>query len=86
MANTKITDGSMALNDRQVRVITIEATRQPEEIKLRVAAYGTACLKSAQQLDPAPRANSGERKSHRSLRTANHAGQAGRTSELSTHR
>lgn len=51
MANTKITDGSMALNDRQVRVITIEATRQPEEIKLRVAAYARVSSSSEDQLN-----------------------------------
>lgn len=51
MANAKITDGSMALNDRQVRVITIEATRQPEEIKLRVAAYARVSSSSEDQLN-----------------------------------
>ena len=51
MANAKITDGSMALNDRQVKVITIEATKRPEEIKLRVAAYARVSSSSEDQLN-----------------------------------
>ncbi len=51
MANAKITDGSMALNGRQVKVITIEATKQLEEIKLRVAAYARVSSSSEDQLN-----------------------------------
>ena len=39
MAEKRMTDGSMALQEKQYRVITIEATEKPKDIKLRVAAY-----------------------------------------------
>ena len=39
MVDKKLTDGSMALQDKQCRVITIEATEKPQNIQLRVAAY-----------------------------------------------
>lgn len=39
MAEKLMTDGSMALREKQYRVITIEATEKPQNAKLRVAAY-----------------------------------------------
>ena len=39
MAEKRMTDGSMALQEKQYRVITIEAAEKPKDIKLRVAAY-----------------------------------------------
>ena len=37
MAEKLMTDGSMALREKQYRVITIEATEKPQNAKLRVA-------------------------------------------------
>lgn len=51
MANKKLTDGSMALQDKQCRVITIEATEKPRDIKLRVAAYVRVSSASDDQLN-----------------------------------
>ena len=38
MAKKRQTEGSMALQEKRCRVITIEATESPPNIKLRVAA------------------------------------------------
>ena len=38
MEKKQLTDGSMALQEKQCRVITIEATEKQQDIKLRVAA------------------------------------------------
>ena len=45
------TDGSMALAERERRVITIEAAERPQEIKLRVAAYARVSSASDDQLN-----------------------------------
>lgn len=46
-----MTDGSMALQEKQCRVITIEATEKPQDIKLRVAAYARVSSASDDQLN-----------------------------------
>ena len=51
MAERKIVDGSLALADKQVRVITIETTEKPKAAKLRVAAYARVSSSSADQLN-----------------------------------
>ena len=51
MAKKKMTDGSMALQEKQYRVITIEATEKPQDIKLRVAAYARVSSASDDQLN-----------------------------------
>lgn len=51
MAEKKMTDGSMALQEKQYRVITIEATEKPQDIKLRVAAYARVSSASDDQLN-----------------------------------
>lgn len=51
MAERKTVDGSLALADKQVRVITIEATEKPRATKLRVAAYARVSSSSADQLN-----------------------------------
>ena len=51
MANKKLVNGSMALAQKQPRVITIEATEQPQEMKLRVAAYARVSSASEDQLN-----------------------------------
>ena len=51
MAGKTITDGSMALQEKQCRVITIEATGKPQDIKLRVAAYARVSSASDDQLN-----------------------------------
>lgn len=51
MVDKKLTDGSMALQDKQCRVITIEATEKPRDIKLRVAAYVRVSSASDDQLN-----------------------------------
>ena len=51
MVDRKLTDGSMALQDKQCRVITIEATEKPRDIKLRVAAYVRVSSASDDQLN-----------------------------------
>ena len=51
MAENKMTDGSMALQEKQYRVITIEATEKPQDIKMRVAAYARVSSASDDQLN-----------------------------------
>lgn len=51
MVDKKLTDGSMALQDKQCRVITIEATEKNRDIKLRVAAYVRVSSASDDQLN-----------------------------------
>ena len=51
MAERKNIDGSLALADKQYRVITIEATEKPRAAKLRVAAYARVSSSSADQLN-----------------------------------
>ena len=51
MVDRKLTDGSMALQDKQCRVITIEATEKPQNVKLRVAAYVRVSSASDDQLN-----------------------------------
>lgn len=51
MAEKLMTDGSMALRERQYRVITIEATEKPQNAKLRVAAYARVSSASDDQLN-----------------------------------
>ena len=51
MAERKAIDGSLALADKQVRVITIEATEKPRAARLRVAAYARVSSSSADQLN-----------------------------------
>ena len=50
MAERRTVDGSLALADKQVRVITIEATEKPRATRLRVAAYALVSSSSADQL------------------------------------
>ena len=51
MVDKKLTDGSMALQDKQCRVITIEATEKKQDIKLRVVAYVRVSSASDDQLN-----------------------------------
>lgn len=51
MAEKKMTDGSLALAQKQYRVITIEAAERPQDIKLRVAAYARVSSASDDQLN-----------------------------------
>lgn len=51
MAKNRLTDGSTALQEKQTRVITIEATEKPRDIKLRVAAYTRVSSASDDQLN-----------------------------------
>lgn len=51
MVDKKLTDGSMALQDKQCRVITIEATETKQDIRLRVAAYVRVSSASDDQLN-----------------------------------
>ena len=51
MAERKTVDGSMALADKQYRVITIAAAEKPQAAKLRVAAYARVSSSSADQLN-----------------------------------
>lgn len=46
-----MTDGSMALQEKRCRVITIDATEKPQDIKLRVAAYARVSSASDDQLN-----------------------------------
>lgn len=39
MAEKQMTNGNTALQEKQYRIITIEAAKKSEKIKLRVAAY-----------------------------------------------
>lgn len=51
MAEKLMTDGSMALREKQYRVITIEATEKPQNAKLRVAVYARVSSASDDQLN-----------------------------------
>ena len=51
MAKKKVTDGSLALEEKKYQVITIEATEIPQAIKLRVAAYARVSSSSDDQLN-----------------------------------
>ena len=51
MVKEKLVNGSMALAQKQPQVITIEATEQPQEMKLRVAAYARVSSASEDQLN-----------------------------------
>ena len=51
MAGKTMTDGSMALREKQCKVITIEATEKSQDIKLRVAAYARVSSASDDQLN-----------------------------------
>ncbi|TCL56761.1 recombinase family protein [Allofournierella massiliensis] len=51
MAEKLMTDGSMALREKQYRVITIEATEKPQNAKSRVAAYARVSSVSDDQLN-----------------------------------
>lgn len=51
MADQRMTDGSMALQEKQHRVITIDATQRSQNIKLRVAAYARVSSSSEDQLN-----------------------------------
>jgi DNA invertase Pin-like site-specific DNA recombinase len=51
MTEKKLVDGSMALQEKQCRVITIEATEKPKNMKLRVAAYARVSSASDDQLN-----------------------------------
>ena len=51
MATTHKTDGSSASENRQVKFITIEATKQSETVRLRVAAYARVSSSSEDQLN-----------------------------------
>lgn len=51
MAEKRMTDGSMALQEKKYRVITIEATEKPTDVKLRVAAYARVSSASDDQLN-----------------------------------
>ncbi len=48
---TSMTDGSLALQDKQRRIITIAASETPQDIKLRVAAYARVSSSSDDQLN-----------------------------------
>ena len=51
MAKKWSTEGSMALQEKRCRVITIEAAESPQNIKLRVAAYARVSSASDDQLN-----------------------------------
>ena len=51
MAEKKLTDGSLALEQKKRKVITIEATEKSQDIKLRVAAYARVSSASDDQLN-----------------------------------
>ena len=51
MEKKQMTEGSMALQEKQCRVITIEATEKQQDIKLRVAAYARVSSASDDQLN-----------------------------------
>ena len=51
MAETKSTDGNLALEQKKYRVITIGATEKPQDLKLRVAAYARVSSASDDQLN-----------------------------------
>lgn len=51
MAEKNLIDGTLALERKKPRVITIEATEKPKDIKLRVAAYARVSTSSEDQLN-----------------------------------
>lgn len=51
MANEQKIVGNLAVSERQQRVIVIEATEKPQDLKLRVAAYTRVSSDSADQLN-----------------------------------
>jgi len=51
MQNQQKTDGNLAISEQRQRVIVIEATEQPQDLKLRVAAYTRVSSDSADQLN-----------------------------------
>lgn len=51
MAEKRMTDGSTALQGKHYRIITIEATQKPKDLKLRVAAYARVSSTSEDQLN-----------------------------------
>ena len=46
MGMQKITEGSMALEQKQRRILTIEAAEKSQAIRLRVAAYARVSFSS----------------------------------------
>ena len=51
MAEKKNTNGTLALEEKKYRVITIEAAEKPQDVKLRVAAYARVSSASDDQLN-----------------------------------
>lgn len=51
MSNRQKTTGNLAISEQQQRVIVIEATEKPQNLKLRVAAYTRVSSDSADQLN-----------------------------------
>lgn len=51
MNEKRTTTGNLALNEQEYRVITIDAVEQPQNIKLRVAAYARVSTSSEDQLN-----------------------------------
>ena len=51
MANEPKTDGSLAVDEKRYKVITIPATERPNTIKLRVAAYARVSSSSDDQMN-----------------------------------
>jgi len=51
MANRQKAVGNLAISERQQRIVIIEATEQPQDLKLRVAAYTRVSSDSADQLN-----------------------------------
>ena len=51
MTEKKNTNGTLALEEKKYRVITIEAAEKPQDVKLRVAAYARVSSASDDQLN-----------------------------------
>lgn len=51
VSNSQKTTGNLAISEQQQRVIVIEATERPQDLKLRVAAYTRVSSDSADQLN-----------------------------------
>ena len=51
MADKKLTDGTLALEQKKPRIITISAAERPQDVKLRVAAYARVSTSSEDQLN-----------------------------------
>ena len=51
MSNRQKTAGNLAISEQQQRVIVIEPTEKPQDLKLRVAAYTRVSSDSADQLN-----------------------------------